>query len=70
MRNIQAYTLRIVQNDGRKRDMSVARCTLTVRNVTGLTEQVNLNTKDGQEHLNSALDVLGRALDEYPDTTA
>ncbi len=64
MSNIQAYTLRIVQNDGRKRDMGVARCTLTARNITGKTFQVALNTKVGQAHLNVALDVLGRALDE------
>ncbi len=71
MRNIQAYTLRIVQNDGRKRTKTgVTRCTLTVRNVSGHSEQINLNTKQGQEHLNAALDVLGKSLDEAADTSA
>lgn len=71
MSKVQAYTLRIVKRDGRYygRTENIARATLTIRSTDGYVEPVDINTEAGQEYLNDALEVLGRALLDDKDET-
>ena len=65
-RKVQSYTMRIVQHDLRKYGTSkVARVTLQIRKIDGTVEKVDMSTKTGQNHLNSALETLGEYVEAH-----
>jgi hypothetical protein len=62
IRKEQAYTIRVVQRDGRSNTL-VARATLQIRYVDGTSKMIDICSRSGQTHLNKALDTLGTVLD-------